>query len=377
MSRLVLITGADGYLGLRTAQRLLADTDDRLVLTVRAADRAELTGKEERLLAALGAGAGRAAVHPADLTEDAPLTELTRDVGVIVHAAARTAFDQSRQDAQRINVDGSLRVARYADQCPRLERFVLLSTLVSVGRRTGEVPEAALSSAAGFANHYEWSKSEAERQVAERHPALPLSIARLSTIVADDDTGNVTQYNAFHNTLRLFFYGLITVVPGLPDTRLYLATAAATSAALVHLTHADTPTGVYHLAPAPEQAVRLGDAIDTAFEVFETDSTFMRRRLLRPQYCDLETFRHLTSAAQTLRTSPSAAALRSVLPFAEQLFCPKEFDNSRLVRSWPRSSAFGSEQLVHSVCRSLVRGRWGRNTPGATSTAAMEATPCP
>lgn len=227
MSRLVLVTGADGYIGLRTTQHLLAGTDDRLLLTVRAADRAELDSKSAKLLAALGTlPADRVQVHPADLTEDAPLSGLSRQVGAIVHSAARTAFDQSRQDAQRINLDGSLRVAEYAEQCPGLERFVLLSTLVSAGRRTGAVPESELSSEAGFANHYEWSKSEAERQVARRHPDLPLSIARLSTIVADDDSGNVTQYNAFHNTLRLFFYGLITVMPGVPDTKLYLATAA-------------------------------------------------------------------------------------------------------------------------------------------------------
>jgi nucleoside-diphosphate-sugar epimerase len=362
MTGLVLVTGADGYLGLHTAQRLLTDTDDRLVLTVRAADRAELAAKSTRLASVSDKHVGRVDIVPADLTEDSPLAGVARTVTAIVHAAANTAFNQSADDARRINVEGTTRVAEYAVACPALHRFVLLSTLFSAGCRTGEVLETPLEGGAGFANHYEWSKYEAELLLAERFPELPLTIARLSTVVADDDRGNVTQHNAFHNTLKLFFYGLLTVVPGLPDTRLYLATAAATSGALMHLARADTPTGVYHLAPAPDQAISLREAVDAAFDVFETDASFARRRLLRPEFCDLETFRHLVTASQALSASPAAGALRSVAPFAEQMFCPKQFDNSRLVETWPGAGAFANRTLVHSVCRSLVSSRWGRRS---------------
>ncbi|MFF2518951.1 SDR family oxidoreductase [Streptomyces sp. NPDC058086] len=370
MSGLALVTGADGYLGLHTAQRLLTDTDDRLVLTVRAADRAELDAKRNQLASVLDTHKKRVEVVPADLTDDAPLSGVTRTVTAIVHAAARTAFNQSRDDARRINVEGTARVAEYAVTCPALDRFVLMSTLVSAGCRTGEVRETILAGDAGFANHYEWSKSEAELLLAERFPELPLTVARLSTIVADDDHGHVTQYNAFHNTLKLFFYGLITVVPGLPDTRLYLATAAATSGALVHLAQPDTPTGVYHLAPAPHEAISLREAIDTVFDVFATDDSFARRRLLRPEFCDQETFRHLVAATETLSASPAAGALRSVAPFAEQMFRPKQFLNTRLVQTWPGATAFANRALVHAVCQSLVNSRWGRK-PGDRPHASL------
>lgn len=363
MTGLVLITGADGYIGRRTAQCMLTETDDRLVLAVRARDAEELGAKQGRLLTELGdAASGRTVIVPVDLTERTPFAQVTREITAVVHAAARTDFNLPRPLAKSVNVEGTVRVAEYAATCPSLERFVLVSTLVSAGRQTGEVSETLLGGGDGFANDYEWSKHEAERRVARDFPALPLAIARLSTIVSDDESGRVTQYNAFHNTLKLFFYGLITILPGLPGTRLYLATAEATCGALVHLTRPTTPTGVYHLAPAPEQAITLRQAIDAAFEVFEADEAFVRRRLLRPEFCDLDSFRDLVAAAQVLSASPAAGALRSVAPFAEQLFCPKEFDNSKLMRTWADGRSFATGRLVEAVSASLVYSRWGRKT---------------
>jgi hypothetical protein len=50
---------------------------------------------------------------------------------------------------------------------------------------------------------------------------LPLSVARLATVIADEERGAVTQFNAFHNTLKLFYYGPLSLMPGNPATRLY------------------------------------------------------------------------------------------------------------------------------------------------------------
>ncbi|CAL9442342.1 SDR family oxidoreductase [Streptomyces sp. enrichment culture] len=369
MTGRVMVTGADGYLGRRTAARFLADTDSRLVLTVRASDREELADKRAGLLAALGDAAdGRTEVVPADLTRDAPLAEVATTLTGIVHSAARTAFDVSRTEALRVNVDGTLRVARFAAGCDGLESFVLLSTLVSAGCRTGEITETLLDDGVECANHYEWSKGEAERRLSHEFPGLPVTIARLATIVADDESGRVTQYNAFHNTLKLFFYGLLTLMPGRPDTRLYLATADFTSRGIVHLARSGTAAGVYHLAPDGSEAVRLGEALDTVFTVFESDPSFRRRRLLRPEFCDRDSFGHLVSAARSLGASPAAGALRSVAPFAEQMFHPKLFDHTRLLAHWHDAPGSSGMRLVTATCESLVRTRWGRHAPSPTPT---------
>lgn len=365
MSGQTLVTGGDGYLGRRVAARLLAETSDRLILAVRSADRAELSAKETALrheLAGEDAEAnGRLEVIAADLRLPDPF-ELVDPGGVtgVVHAAARTAFSVSRSVAREVNIEGTHRLGLFARRCPKLERLLVLSTLFTSGRRVGAVAEAPHDGSSGFVNHYEWSKYEAEDWLLEICRDLPLSIARLATIVADDDSGAVTQYNAFHNTAKLFFYGLLSLMPGDPTTRMYFTTADFACRGIAHLMRPEVPTGIYHLAPAPAQTVMLGETIDLLFGVFEADPAFRRRRLLRPRFCDIASFRDLVEASGSLSASPMGQAIGSVAPFAEQMFLPKEFDNSRLRDAWPEYPVSEPRRLVEITCAKLVATRWGR-----------------
>jgi nucleoside-diphosphate-sugar epimerase len=367
MTGRTLVTGADGYLGIRIADRLLADTDDRLLLTVRAAGREELSAKRAALLARLGArGDGRVDVIPVDLRQAEPFAGVDPGgVTAVVHTAARTAFSVEHADAAAVNVDGTARVVAFARNCPALDRLLVLSTLFSAGRRVGAVGEERHDDGTGFANFYEWSKFEAERMLLDRCTDLPLTIARLATMVADDDTGVAGQHNAFHNTLKLFFYGLMSLMPGEPKTPLYLATADFTTRGVVHLSRPGVPAGIYHLAPGPAEVMPLGDLIDVVFDVFERDPGYRRRRLLRPGFCDIESFRDLVAASKRFAEGPMRQALDWVAPFAEQMFLPKDFDNSRLRATWTGYAVPPPRPLVAAACAWLVRTRWGRSAEEA------------
>ena len=185
-----------------------------------------------------------------------------------------------------------------------------------------------------------------------------------------DESGTVGQYNVFHNTLKLFFYGLLSLMPGDSDTPLYLTDAAHTARGVVRLADADAPRGIYHLAPAPAETVTLGTVVADAFDVFATDPGFRRRRLLAPRFCDIEAFGQLVAASRGLSASPMADALGSVAPFAEQMFLPKRFDNERLVAAWPSRPAVRSRALAAATCAELVRTRWGRVPVGAMEESA-------
>jgi len=367
----VLVTGADGYLGRRIAGRLLTQTDNRLLLAVRAADRDELSAKTTALLATLGGAdphadtdrRDRVEVVPVDLRTAEPFAGIDpRPITRIVHSAARTAFNVERDVARVVNVYGTVATAAFARRCPRLDRLLVLSTLFSAGRRTGRIDEEPNPAGAGFVNHYEWSKAAAEARLYGEYADLPLSTARIATVVADDEYGGVGQYNAFHNTLKLFFYGLLSLMPGDPKTPMYLATAEFTSRGAVRLLCPDVPRGVYHLAPGADEASPLGELVDLAFDVFDADPEFRRRRLLRPVFCDIESFRDLVAASQGLTASPLRQALASVTPFAEQMFLPKEFDNGRLRAVWPDYAPTATRCLVEATANRLVRTRWGRNS---------------
>ncbi|WP_157995972.1 SDR family oxidoreductase [Thermomonospora amylolytica] len=361
MTGTTLITGADGYLGRRIAAELLNSGDDALLLAVRAADSGELAAKRDLLAAELGpSAAGRTSVVPADLRDDDAFDPVDPEaVTRIVHAAAVTRFNVDRDTARRVNVEGTVRVAEFARRCRNLRRFALLSTLYAAGRRSGIVKEERHDDA-GFVNHYEWSKWAAEEHVLDACADLPLSVLRLPTVIADDDGGRVTQYNAYHNTLKLYYYGLLSLVPGDEGTPLHFATAHFTTAAVIRLLDPAAPEGIYHVCPDPSHNATLGRLIDTIFEVYERDERFRRRRLLRPVYCTRASFDDLVEVAEHLKGGPIHESLGSVSPFAHQLYLPKEFRNDALRSVWEGYAAPDPVDLFQATSEYLVASRWGR-----------------
>jgi nucleoside-diphosphate-sugar epimerase len=328
----VLVTGTGGYLGAKIAGALGSGQLGPVI----ALDRAR-----------------------ANLTVPGSLDAIdTSGITTIVHAAAMTRFGVDKPTAAAVNIQGTERVVEFARRCPDLRRLVLLSTLYTVGKVTGYVGEEPADPArTEFANNYEWSKAEAERVVLDS--GLPAIIARVATIGADDDTGHVTQFNAVHNTLKLVYYGLMSVLPGEPATPVVLATADFTVAAVLALL--DAEPAVYHLCPDPEHTATLGELFETAFAVFARDQSFARRGTLRPLFCDELAFADLLAGASSLRRGPVPDALASVAPFAAQLYRPKVFGNARLHQAWPGYAATDPGQLVAAATQYLVRTRWGRN----------------
>lgn len=363
MSGTTLLTGATGYFGSRLAAELLTTGDDHLVLPVRAADAAELADRHAWLDKELGPAAdGRVTVVPADLCDDGyPAHVDAAAVTRIVHAAAITRFSVERDLAARVNLAGTVRLREFADRCDNLERFALVSTLYTVGRRDGEIKEERFDDAAGFVNHYEWSKWAAEDHVLGASSAdLPISVLRLPTLIADDDTGRVTQYNAFHNTMKLFYYGLLSVVPGDEYTPLSLSTVDFCTAATARLLDAEVPGGIYHVCPDPADTATLGEIIDIAFAAFEADDGFRRRALLRPVHCDRASFEDLVAMAERLKGGPIHQSLSSVSPFATQLYLPKTFRNDGLRAAWPDCPNPDPVALASATCARLVTTKWGR-----------------
>jgi nucleoside-diphosphate-sugar epimerase len=375
MTGTTLITGADGYIGRRVAAALLREGDDRLLLALRATGASEFADKRARLERALervpscvpdpGRGHGRVSFVAADLSRDGALDQVDpRAVTRIVHAAAVTRFNVERDLARRVNVEGTVRLTAFAARCAGLRRLTLLSTLYSAGTRSGEIAERRHDEA-GFANHYEWSKWAAEETVLAATD-LPVSVLRLPTVIADGDDGQVTQYNAFHNTLKLCFYGLLSLLPGLPTTPLSLATAAFTTAAVTRLIDPATPAGIYHVSPDPADTLTLDELITIAFTVFGRDRQFRRRQVLAPAYCDQESFNDLVAAAARFRGGGLIQeSLASVAPFGNQLYLAKTFRNDALRAAWPGYQVPDPTALVEAVCEQLVASRWGRQLAAA------------
>jgi nucleoside-diphosphate-sugar epimerase len=362
MPETMLLTGADGYLGGNLARAVLAGTDRHLILSVKGGpgedDFADRCQRLDRELGSLARG--RVTIVPGDLRRPDALADVDpRQVNLVVHAAAITRFNVEYDDARAANVDGTARVADFAARCDNLQRLAVLSTLYTAGRRRGDVKEERLDEVP-FANHYEWSKWASEEYVLGKHGDLPWSILRLPTIVAEDDTGLVKQQNAFHNTLKLYYYGLLSLIPGDRITPINIATSEFAISGVMRLLDPAVPAGIYHVCPGPESVPDLGTLLDTVFDRYDLSDDYRRRKLLRPIYCDEDSFYDLVEATKTMKGGPIYQGVMSVAPFARQLFLPKDFRNESLRASWPGYKVPAPLDLVNATIGWLVGTRWGR-----------------
>jgi len=353
----VLITGASGYLGSRLARHYIDTTDMDLVLPVRS------RASRDELATALGPLAHRALFVSGDLEGPEPFADLdgswrTR-IRSVIHAAAVTRFNVDRDLAARVNVDGTAQVLALCRRCPGIELFAQVSTVYSTGLHQGPIREEPADDTAGFANAYEWSKWTAESLVIGADD-LPRCILRVSTVVADDDSGVVTQYNAFHETLKLCFYGLLSLLPGRGDTPLYLVSGRFVVDAVAQLMNHAGAAGIYHVTHDRSEALTLEEVLNLVFDQFDAVEEFAKKRIMRPLLADEESFGLLVDGVTPVAGSLVAQALQNVTPFARQLYVNKELDNSRLRAALVGYAASEPEPLLVSTCRQLLSTRWGR-----------------
>jgi nucleoside-diphosphate-sugar epimerase len=364
-ARQVLITGGDGYTGLRLARKYLAQAEDGVLLWVRAGCADEFQAKKEKLCRELSDSNGRVSYAWGDLNNENPFEAVEpKEVKAIIHSAAVTRFNVDEVTARKVNVEGTEKLLRFASRCEALEALGLLSTVYASGMRPGVIEESMLDAPEGFANFYESSKWMAENALRTEFAHLPWRVFRIATIIADDGGGHVTQYNSFHNTLKLIFYGLLSLIPGDPQTPLYFVTGEFAADAIYALMKRPENKLVYHVSHTAEESLSLGELIDIAFDAFGQDKDFELRRVLRPLYSDAESFELLTDAVNAFGSGIVNQAMSSVTPFARQLFIHKKLQNQRLVSALDGYRAPDARRLIRNTCEYLVRTKWGRYSQG-------------
>ena len=114
----ILLTGFTGNIGQAVAEAL---ADARLLAVVRDASTAPRRANVEFVAGSL---------------ED--LSEIrTEEIEVIIHGAANTSFTAPLETLRETNVHGTARMLAFAARCPRLQRFIHLSTTCVSGTTAG------------------------------------------------------------------------------------------------------------------------------------------------------------------------------------------------------------------------------------------------
>lgn len=156
--RHVLLTGATGFLGQATLERLLADFPDTTISVLirpRGSTTAETRCKsllrkpvfklwKQRVgdETAERTFAERVRVVEGDVTSGPP--QLPDDIDTIIHCASTVSFDPPIDEAFQTNVQGVVHLYEAAAACPSKPHVVHVSTAYVAGARKGVVPEAKL-----------------------------------------------------------------------------------------------------------------------------------------------------------------------------------------------------------------------------------------
>jgi nucleoside-diphosphate-sugar epimerase len=359
----ILITGASGHVGSLLVRALLPE-GRKLKLLLNAQDARQferkrsaleqsllISGLTERDLASLTYVGGDLSYHCAfDEVEGT-------SISTIVHLASQTKFNQSKEVAENVNIGGTERVLDFARRCPNLENIILVSSIYASGLKEGQVEEHPLC-ATDFGNHYEWSKWQTEQMLVERYSSLPWQIVRLATVIADDVEGTVTHQNAFHQTLKLFYYGLLSILPGNPATPLYFISGKLATDALKATIDHPHRHRIYNVSPSIDGAIALSDLIDVSFACFKRSPDFARRNTMPPLYSEFAAFELMAEASSGFRDEVLKQALAGIQPFARQLFVRKEILNLQTVALLGAQPI--SRDLIEGSVTRLVETKWGR-----------------
>ena len=163
-----------------------------------------------------------------------------RDWELIVHAAANTRFRSQPAELEKANVEGTAELIRFASECPRLSRFIYVSSTCAFGYTEGTLPEKSIPRRPSFANYYEETKWRAEQLVATSD--LPFQILRIPIVLGSRLTGEIARPAAIHHALRWLAQGLVPLLPTRPGCRLELISTEAVSGGVRRALELTTPS---------------------------------------------------------------------------------------------------------------------------------------
>jgi len=254
---------------------------------------------------------------------------LSSQVTEIIHCAAKTDFSISSSLAEKVNVIGTKNVIEFAARCKRISKVGVLSTVYVAGKRKGRVFERELDARAGFVNEYEASKFRMEKFLQERMERLPIAIYRLSTILGSSKTGEVKQFNAIHQALRLYFHGLIPMVPGNPQAQVDFISSEYAANSIHYLFNKKFKAGsTHHIIAGKRNSLTLEDFLIRTYNLFcQSDKEWMRKGFEVPPIVEQETFNTLAISIEKTEGVFLKQIIRAMNYFVPQLSYPKTFED--------------------------------------------------
>ncbi len=257
----ILVTGCTGLLGSNIFKILLEETNSKIYLLVRA--RESIVGKKQikHILDFLYDNKGsfpqrlrRVQVICGDITlpylglNKREFSSLIFGLNFIYHCAANTNLDISRDDAYRVNVQGTKNIVTIANSSRNLIGFNYISTVYIAGFKRGYFQERDFDIGQKFGNYYEESKFAAEKYVRENTKSFYRTlIHRPSIIMGDYFSGKTINFNVLYRPIHIFARQIIESIPADRATTLNIIPADIAAKAIVLLSEKGKESGTFHI----------------------------------------------------------------------------------------------------------------------------------
>lgn len=297
MKNIILITGANGFLGTQIARQLISKPNLEIIAMVRAQNKKSALRRLKRAwydwdellkslkdlkslgnsdsLNGLNSSAAKVQVIAGDVTqENLGLTneyyqDLTSNLTHIIHTVADLRLHAPLEELNQTNVRGTenlLKLAHNARENGKFKRFSHISTAYVAGKRQGTILEDELDNETRPVEHAFWSNYEESKYLAEkavRESDIPYSIFRPGMVVGDSHTGEIKTFNTVYALLKLYLTGKLRVIPTSSSLKLNMIPVDYVAEAVVSLSLNPSAEGkTFHLTPSSDSLPTISQLLD-------------------------------------------------------------------------------------------------------------------
>lgn len=199
----IFITGFPGFIASRLVERLVG-SETQFYILVQPRFLEQAIQEIEQIADLTSAPLDSFVLVEGDITEpdlgisDQDVEIIRAETTDVYHLAALYDLAVSKEDAVKVNLDGTKNINEFVRSLGDLRRYNYISTCYVAGKRTGKIFETELEHDAGFRNYYEETKYLAEMEVEKLKPDLPVTIFRPSVVVGDSQAGETAKYDGIY-----------------------------------------------------------------------------------------------------------------------------------------------------------------------------------